>query len=46
MKWDNRTYPFDIPKALLDVREESLIKRQVAVFTKPGIKNIIVTIPK
>jgi len=44
-KWDNRPYPFENPKALLEVREESLIKRQVSIFTKPGIKNIIVTIP-
>jgi Arc/MetJ-type ribon-helix-helix transcriptional regulator len=45
-KWDNRHYPFDIPKALLEVRKETIIKRQIKIFMKPGIKNIIITIPK
>jgi len=44
-KWDNRPYPFDIPKALLKVRDKTIITRQVEAFTKPWIKNIIVLIP-
>ena len=44
-KWDNRHYPFDIPKALLEVRKESIIKRQIKTFIKPGIKSIIISIP-
>ena len=44
-KWDNRGYPFDIPKSLLDVRKKSIISRQVETFTKTWIKNIIVLIP-
>jgi len=45
-KWDNRKYPFDIPKALLEVRKKTIITRQIETFTKTGIKNIIIIIPK
>ena len=45
-KWDNRQYPFDIPKALLEVRKKTIITRQIETFTKTGIKNIIIIIPE
>jgi len=45
-KWDNRKYPFDEPKALLKVRKKSIIKRQIEIFSKVWIKNIIVLIPE
>ena len=45
-KWDNRDYPFDIPKSLLEVNKKTIITRQLETFTKTGIKNIIITIPK
>lgn len=44
-KWDNRPYPFDVPKALLEVRKKSIIIRQIEIFSKSSIKNIIITIP-
>jgi len=44
-KWDNRDYPFDIPKWLLEVRKKTIITRQVELFSKFGIKNIIIIIP-
>ena len=44
-KWDNRWYPFDKPKALLEVRNKTIISRQVEIFTKTGIKNVIIIIP-
>lgn len=44
-KWDNRNYPFDIPKALLEVRKKTIVTSQVEIFTKAWIKNIILTIP-
>lgn len=40
-KWDNRAYPFDIPKPLLKVRGRTIADRQVESFVKTGIKNII-----
>ena len=40
-KWDNRTYPFDLPKPLLEVRKRTIIDRQIEAFVKTGIKNII-----
>ena len=43
-KWDNRAYPFSKPKPLLEVRGRSVIDRQVEIFTKPWIKNVIITI--
>lgn len=45
-KWDNREYPFNFPKALLEVRKETIIKRQLDIFSKPWIKNYIICIPK
>lgn len=45
-KWDNRSYPFDTPKTLLQIRDEVLLHRQIKIFSKPGIKNFIITIPK
>lgn len=45
-KWDNRVYPFDIPKALLEVRKKTVISRQIEIFSKASIKNIIITIPE
>ncbi len=45
-KWDNRPYPFDIPKALLQIKWKTVISRQVEIFTKPGITNMIICIPK
>jgi choline kinase len=33
-KWDNRKYPFDIPKSLLEVRKRTIISRQVEIFSK------------
>ena len=44
-KWDNRKYPFDIPKSLLEVRKRTIISRQVEIFSKYWIKNFIVSIP-
>ncbi|MDD5770500.1 MAG: sugar phosphate nucleotidyltransferase [Candidatus Gracilibacteria bacterium] len=44
-KWDNRPYPFDIAKGLLLINGESIISRQVQIFSKAGITNIIITIP-
>lgn len=45
-KWDNRPYPFSIPKALLQVRKKTIISRLVEIFSKPGLKNFIIIIPK
>ena len=45
-KWDNRSYPFNIPKWLLQIRKKTIITRQVEIFTKTWIKNIIVIIPE
>jgi len=45
-KWDNREYPFDIPKALLEVKWKSIITRQIEIFSKPWIKNFVLLIPK
>jgi len=45
-KWDNRKYPFNIPKSLLKVRKKTIISRQVEIFTQTGIKNIIILIPE
>lgn len=45
-KWDNRKYPFDIPKSLLKIKDKTIITRQVEVFAKTWIKNIIITIPE
>ncbi len=44
-KWDNRFYPFDKPKWLLEISWESVISRQVNIFKKAWITNIIITIP-
>jgi len=44
-KWDNRQYPFDIPKSLLEVRKKTIITRQVETFSKFWIKNFIIIIP-
>ena len=43
-KWDNRTYPFNNPKPLLEVRKRTIIDRQIESFTKTGIKNVILLI--
>ncbi len=40
-KWDNRQYPFTLPKPLLEIRKRTIADRQVDSFTKTGIKNII-----
>jgi hypothetical protein len=40
-KWDNRAYPFDTPKPLLEIRKRSIIDRQIEAFVTAGIKNII-----
>lgn len=45
-KWDNRPYPFDVPKWLLDVKWKSVIYRQIEIFSSVWITNIILTIPK
>lgn len=45
-KWDNRPYPFNTPKSLLKVKEKSVISRQIDIFSKAWITNIIITIPK
>lgn len=45
-KWDNRPYPFDIPKSLLDVRKQSIISRQVEFFSKASIRNMILLVPE
>ena len=45
-KWDNRPYPFDEPKSLLKVRNKTIISRQIEIFAKTWIKNIIILIPK
>lgn len=44
-KWDNRPYPFDIEKSLLEVRGKTIISRQVEIFAQTGLKNIIICIP-
>ena len=44
-KWDNRAYPFDIPKSLLEIREKSIIKRQIEIFSKPWVTNFVILIP-
>ena len=45
-KWDNRAYPFEKPKALLEVKKKTIISRQIETFTKTWIKNIILLIPE
>ena len=45
-KWDNRKYPFDVPKSLLEVRKKTIISRQIEIFTKSWIKNVILIIPE
>lgn len=45
-KWDNRKYPFDKPKSLLEVRKKSIISKQIETFTKSWIKNIILLVPE
>jgi NDP-sugar pyrophosphorylase family protein len=40
-KWDNRDYPFELPKPLLDIRGKTVANRQIEAFVKTGIKNII-----
>ena len=45
-KWDNRLYPFNNPKPLLEARKRTIIDRQIEAFTKTGIKNIILLIEK
>jgi len=40
-KWDNRQYPFNQPKPLLQIRKRTIADRQVDAFVKAGIKNII-----
>lgn len=44
-KWDNRTYPFDIPKSLISVRWKNLVTRQLETFISLGITDIHITIP-
>lgn len=44
-KWDNRQYPFDIPKSLLEVRKKTIISRQVENFSQTWITNFIIIIP-
>lgn len=45
-KWDNRPYPFDVPKSLLEIKWKTIIARLLRDFSKPWIKNFIITIPK
>jgi len=45
-KWDNRGYPFDIPKSLLEIKKKTIITWLISFFTKPWIKNVIITIPE
>lgn len=45
-KWDNRKYPFDEPKALLKIKWETIISKQVNMFASAWITNIIILIPK
>ncbi|MCH2188957.1 hypothetical protein MK079_03970 [Candidatus Gracilibacteria bacterium] len=45
-KWDNRDYPFDTPKSLLQVRGSSLLSSQIDAFSKSGIVHMIILIPE
>ena len=44
-KWDNRKYPFSNHKALLEVKDKSIIRTQIETFSKSWITNYIITIP-
>jgi len=44
-KWDNRNYPFDIPKALLKIKNRTVADLQIEAFTKAGVNNVIFLIP-
>ncbi|MDQ7008660.1 MAG: sugar phosphate nucleotidyltransferase, partial [Candidatus Gracilibacteria bacterium] len=44
-KWDNRQYPFNYPKSLLEVNGKTVISIQIETFSKTGIKNFVITIP-
>jgi len=44
-KWDNRDYPFSVPKALIWVRGKNLITRQIESFLVLGITDIHISIP-
>jgi len=44
-KWDNRKYPFDIPKSLLEIRWKSIIRRQIDLFLQSGITDFHISIP-
>lgn len=45
-KWDNRPYPYIIPRPLLKVRNRTIADRQIELFTKPWIKNVVYLIEK
>lgn len=40
-KWDNREYPFDVPKPLLEIRKRTIVDRQVEAFYKAWVRNMI-----
>lgn len=44
-KWDNREYPFNTHKSLLQIRGKSIIERQISMFLKAGLTNIHISIP-
>jgi len=45
-KWDNRKYPFNIPKSLLKIRGNTIIKRQIELFINSWISDIHISIPE
>ena len=45
-KWNNRVYPFSVPKSLLKIKDKTIISRQVNMFIESGIKFIKIIIPK
>lgn len=45
-KWDNRPYPFSVPKSLLAIRWKNIISRQIDIFLSVWITDIHMSIPK
>lgn len=45
-KWDNREYPFDVPKSLLSVRDVPILVRQIQKYLWIGVSDIHILIPK
>lgn len=45
-KWNNRNYPFSVPKSLLEIRNKTIITRQVDMFVESWVKFIKIIIPK